>query len=245
MADAGASATIDEGFSKLRFLVANPATLSNMAYKQFREHLLLGGLLPGQQFTIRSVSSVLGVSPTPVRDALSRLVAEGALVGTPRYYAVPDLTLAQIDEIYRIRLALEPTLAARAVGYCRPDDIRELREIQTKLTESSNNADYKATLRHNKAFHFKIYNLAGMEITFSLVESLWVRNGPSLNLLYPEFGKSRQGVKNHGDMVSALEHGDAKGLEDAVVRDLESALKSISGTMGHLDKCVGAARLGP
>jgi DNA-binding GntR family transcriptional regulator len=83
-------------------------TLTDRAYAQLREALMGGAFSPGQKITIRTIAAALGVSPTPARDALGRLVAERALESGPnRTVFVPRLTVPRLREIYRLRFALE------------------------------------------------------------------------------------------------------------------------------------------
>ena len=109
-------------------------TLTDQAESVLRDALMSGGFRPGETITIRALSRRLGVSVTPAKDAMARLIGERILEWGPRRSAlVPALTLQSIDEIYAIRLALEPTAAAAAIDNIPEKGIAELKKINARL----------------------------------------------------------------------------------------------------------------
>lgn len=88
--------------------VERPIALSGRVYEMLRNNIRNGKILPGQPLQEVPLAAQLGVSRTPVREALARLANEGLVVSDGRSNAVPSLTLADIDDIYEIRSLIEP-----------------------------------------------------------------------------------------------------------------------------------------
>lgn len=156
------------------------ASLGELAYTSLKESIISGQFVPGRKLIVRSVAQALGVSTTPVRDAIVRLIGEGALVNLgPKTVVVPVLTMATLDEVTKIRLALEGLAAFEATAHIEDRDISFLEETQIRINDAMDKAQYADVLRLNKAFHFRLYGTSGMPRLVTLIESQWLRIGPS------------------------------------------------------------------
>ena len=196
-------------------------TLTDRSYSQLRRALMAGAFSPGQKITIRGISAALGVSPTPARDALGRLVAERALeFGPNRTAFVPRLTKERIAEIYRIRLALELMAAEAAVPSFTSAMVSELEEIQLNIVAAMDRKDYKTVLHENERFHFTLYQASNMVIVCNIIEGLWLQIGPSFNFLYPEFEQTRKGINAHRALLAGLRRHDVAAVRAALEQDL-------------------------
>lgn len=197
-------------------------TLTDMTYERLRRALIAGAFSPGEKITIRGIAKIFGVSPTPARDALGRLVAERALeMGQNRTVVVPSLNSTKLTEVYRLRLAIEGLAVEVAAERFDKGGIKELEQIQSELNAALDAKDYKATLEANEKFHFALYGAADMPLASSMIEGLWVQIGPYLNLLYPEFDRTRKGVSAHTAVIRALKKKDGKAARKAIEQDLE------------------------
>lgn len=94
--------------------------LGDRVYSTLREYLRSGRIPRGQALQEASLASQLGVSRTPVREALARLASEGLVVAEGRSFTVPTLAMADIEEIYALRFLLEPE-ALREIADSKPD----------------------------------------------------------------------------------------------------------------------------
>jgi DNA-binding GntR family transcriptional regulator len=197
-------------------------TLTDRAYAQLRQALMGGAFSPGQKITIRTIAAALGVSPTPARDVLGRLVAERALESGPnRTVFVPKLTEQKVREVYRVRLALEVMAAVEAAPTFDADKCEELERLQINIGAAMDRKDYKIVLRENEKFHFLVYRASNLPIVCNLIESLWMQIGPSLNLLYPEFDHTRQGIHAHQALIKGLKRRDPTAVGAAITQDLK------------------------
>ncbi len=108
-------------------LAAEPGNRRAAVYDRLRSDIAHGRISPGQRLSEQGIAEALGVSRTPVREALSQLLSDGLLVALGRGYAAPDLTPAHIDDIYEMRLLLEPPIARHAARHASHDQVVALR----------------------------------------------------------------------------------------------------------------------
>lgn len=114
--------------------VDRPVALGAQVYETLRAHLRDGALEAGQPLQEVQLATQLGVSRTPVREALARLASEGLLVSGGRSYMVPELTLADVDDIYEVRFLIEPPATRRVAE--RSADPRVRAPIEAALAEA-------------------------------------------------------------------------------------------------------------
>jgi DNA-binding GntR family transcriptional regulator len=219
---------LDSNMSKIANLalgISRGDTLTDQAEAVLRESLMSGVFKPGQAITIRALSALLGISVTPAKDAMTRLIGERVLEWGPRRSAlVPALTRASVDEIYTIRLALEATAAAAATGNIDAKGVAELRKIHDKVAAAFERKNFKNVLINNRDFHFAIYKRSELPMLLSMIEGLWLRLGPTLNLLYTTNPKQqwdqREGTGFHEEIIGAIESRDADAVRQHIIADL-------------------------
>ncbi|MEP7245316.1 MAG: GntR family transcriptional regulator [Gammaproteobacteria bacterium] len=196
-------------------------TLSEHAYDRIRQALMTGVLKPEQKVTVRAIASALNISITPARDALTRLINEGALeaVGS-KTVIVPPLTPVVLDEITAIRVSLEGLAAEKAAAHFSRAEVDALETVQSRLIGAMDKQNFTEVLQHNEAFHFGVYRKSQMPRLVSVIEAMWLRVGPSLNLLYPTFAIERHGVSNHKAVLKALRQKDGAAARAAFENDI-------------------------
>ncbi|KQU93126.1 FCD domain-containing protein [Ensifer sp. T173] len=202
--------------------------LGDAAYRQMKERIIRGVYRPGHKLTVRAVAQDLDVSTTPARDAINRLASEAALVyAGPKTVVVPVLDAKALQEITLIRLALEGLAAQQAAEHVVPQDVQALRSLQKQINSALDAERYADALWHNKEFHFAIFRLAKLPHLVSMIETLWLRIGPSLHDLYPEFAKERFGVHNHEVAMEALEERDGAAVRAAMENDIRDGYRRL------------------
>ncbi len=211
-------------------------TLTEQAYQRLKTALMSGAFAPGQKITTRNIAAALGISPTPAREAIGRLVAERALdFDGNRSALVPKLDKGRVAEIYEIRIALEGMAAEAAAGNIDAAGIQRLAQCQLTLVAARERRDFKTVLSTNEEFHFTIYRASGRPMLVHMIETLWLRMGPVLNLLYPEFTFDRKTVRHHEDAIRALRAGDGKALRDAMTADLSEGADHLIRKIDQLE----------
>lgn len=200
--------------------------LSVKIYLQLRQALMRGKLRPGQRLVHRTLAAELRVSPTPVREAVLRLVSEAALTIDQRGVAlVPELAPATYAEILSLRLDLEGRAAAAAAATPNPGLAAEFEEIHTRMMAARHMGDEDSHLADNEDFHFRILSAANMPVLARLVETLWMRCGPVLRF-YIAHERLVAGHP-HLDFIAAVRDGSPENARAAMVRDIENGGKII------------------
>lgn len=203
-------------------------SLGDTAYSELKERLSRGAYKPGDKLTVRSVAEALGVSSTPARDAINRLVADNAVIyAGPKTVIVPVLREVDLREITLIRIALEGLAAQLSVEHCQPENIDKLREIQGHINAALEARAYDQALWHNKEFHFLVYRLSRLPHLVAMIEAQWLRVGPSFYGLYPEFAEVKYGVRNHEMVIEALIDRDGGGLQAAFENDIRDGYRRL------------------
>ncbi|WP_037093481.1 GntR family transcriptional regulator [Rhizobium leguminosarum] len=202
--------------------------LSDFAYSSIKEQLTRGTYKPGHKLPIRSVAEMLNVGATPAREAINRLVLEGALVmAGPKTVIVPHLDLPALYEITQMRLALEGLATEKGALHATNDTINKLLELQEKITTALDEMRYSDALHENKEFHFTIYRLCEMPHLLSTIESLWLRVGASFHDLYPEFAEAKYGVRNHMAAIEGLVDRDPSAVRAAMENDIRDGFRRL------------------
>lgn len=196
-------------------------TLSERVYARLRAALVGGRLVPGQKLVHRQLALELGVSPTPVREALLRLVSDGALDLDARGIAwVPRLRPDRYAEIMDLRVMLEGHAAAEAARLASKAEIAALAAIHARVLTARQTGDGAMLLAENERFHFGVIDIARMPVLRRMVESLWMQAGPTISLLSGLPRPPSPGGHPHDDLLRALAAQDAGAARAAVERDL-------------------------
>jgi DNA-binding GntR family transcriptional regulator len=131
-----------------------PAGLADRVYHQLRDNIGSHQIRPGERLQEVSLAAQLGVSRTPVREALARLESEGMIAVEGRGFVVPELTDADIEEIYQLRFLLEPAAAGIAVAeVTSPTDLASMSSAVDDAVAAEKNGDFRAFLEANSRFH--------------------------------------------------------------------------------------------
>ncbi|SDJ54048.1 GntR family transcriptional regulator [Microbulbifer yueqingensis] len=203
-------------------------TTQERVYFQVRDAILRGKFLPGHAITIRGLAAELDCSPMPVREALRRLTSERALeLSDTRRVTVPTMTPEKLAEICAARVALECQAAEQALPFVGPDELRELRRLDERVTDALAEKDIQEYVTANLEFHFTLYRLGRPHIILSLIESLWLQTAPLQHLVFQRFGVQEL-PDRHQDLIEAIAAGDAGRVRTAIRQDIEEGLGSIS-----------------
>jgi DNA-binding GntR family transcriptional regulator len=198
-----------------------------VTYARLRDMILYGHLAPGAPVTIQGLIADLGAGMTPVREAIRRLTAEGALLPQGnRRVAVPQLSAEMLDQVAFARLAIEPKLAELAAPRLTPAQIDRLQAIDTKVSRAIVSGILPDYLAANHAFHFALYEAADAPVLLDLARSLWLRAGPSLRAVIARYGRE-PAPDLHREALSAMRAGDAAALSDAIRRDIQQGIDHV------------------
>lgn len=199
-------------------------SLSERAYKHLHKAIQSGTLKPGTRLRELDLTEWLGISRTPIREALKRLESDGLIINEPNQgLVVTKLDLRMISEIYEIREVLEGTAAAYAARQALDGEIAVLRDIVSRELQIKDDA--AALVEHNRIFHEALYrsthNRYLQKFLNTLRESmaLWVHATLSIP------GRSEEALDQHDAIVTAIERRDVQAAEQAARQHIRDAYR--------------------
>ena len=202
-------------------------------YRELRALVLFGDLAPGQAVTIQGLCDRLGAGMTPVREALRRLIAEGALeFQGNRRVSVPLLDAGNIGELIFARQWLDPYLARCATDRAAQGDLNRLTEIDDDLDGAILRGDMRAYLELNYRFHRTLYEIAAAPILTEVADGLWLRFGPSLRVVCGRVGT--EGLPDrHKDLLAAMRAGDSEAAAEAIRADVVQGMEQVRQSLSR------------
>lgn len=203
------------------FKTIDHSKLGEVVYQNIAEALIKGALRPGARLKIRDLAQEMGTSVTPVRDAVLRLVHEGALLlKSPRDIRVPALHHDRYLEIRTIRLKLEGLAAERAATIADAADIRRLEELVSDNERALSARDFARATEINQIFHFALADIAAMPILRGILHNLWLQMGPVISAAYEKGGRTM--IEHHYEVLDAIRKHDAQAAKHAIREDIMS-----------------------
>lgn len=210
--------------------VATQTTLAHdRVYRSLRSQVMHGELMPGQALTLRGIGRVFRVSMTPAREAVRRLVAEGALtLSASGRVATPSLSAERIEELAAIRALLEPELASRALPRVHLALIERMEAINAANLEAAMRRDPVAYIRTNLEFHRTFYLRAQSPAMLAMLETVWLQLGPTMRALYSRLRRT-SAPPHHRMILAALKAGDEPALRLALRTDVTEGVRHLLG----------------
>ncbi|QJD18018.1 GntR family transcriptional regulator [Paracoccus sanguinis] len=196
-------------------------------YRALRTRIMLGELPPGKSLTLRGIAAESRVSMTPAREAVRRLVAEGALsLSASGRVATPELSVERIEELAALRALIEPELAARALPRAHFALIDRLAAINAAIGEAAQGHDAVGYIRANLDFHRTLYLRAQAPAMLAMLETIWLQLGPTMRAVYQKMRRN-EAPRHHRIILAALRAGDEPGLRLAVRTDVTQGLRHL------------------
>ncbi len=204
------------------------ASAHDRVYRGLRTRIMLGQIAPGEPLTLRGIGREFDVSMTPAREAVNRLVAEGALsMSTSGRVATPELSNERIEELAALRALIEVELASRALPRAHMALIERLQTINATIGDVVSNRDAVGYIRTNLEFHRTLYLRAQAPAMLAMAETVWLQLGPTMRSLYGRLRRSEP-PQYHRLIIAALKAGDEPGLRLAVRSDVTQGLRMIA-----------------
>jgi DNA-binding GntR family transcriptional regulator len=198
-------------------------------YRSLRQQVMHGELAPGQALTLRGIARSFQVSMTPAREAVRRLVAEGAFtLSSSGRISTPELSPERIEELAAIRALLEPEMASRALPRAHFALIDRLAAINALNAEAVTKQDTVAYVRTNLEFHRTLYLRAQTPAMLAMCETVWLQLGPTMRAVYARLRRNEP-PQHHRMILAALRAGDEPGLRLAIRTDVTQGLRHLAG----------------
>ncbi len=233
----GESFAAQEPVNNLR--PANNFNLQETVYNELYRAITSGQILPGSRLVTEQIARQMGVSPSPVREALKRLEAAGFIdPPTSKGSLVSELTTENISEILTIRLALESILVSKATANISPAIIKRLESLQREYEKATGMGKTDKSLELNYEFHFSIYDQAKMPILINIVKSLWGRLNPYFNIHLNEGGDLMWELtfRHHRELIAMIKDKKPELACQCLVNDLTNSANLVISALKRMRK---------
>lgn len=212
------------------------ATKSDYAYLTLREKILNGEFEPGAVLNQATLARTIGISTTPLREALRKLSSEGLVeLGAHRDARITELSGEEARDLLELRRALDPLAVALAAERRTPADIQRIRQAARDIRPLPDHPGYADLLAHRR-FHAALYTASHNELLVKTLDGLWEKTDR-----YRRLGLRTERTQAERDRT----HAEHLGLVDAVVAgDADTASEIM---LRHIDTSLGAkaaSRLG-
>lgn len=199
----------------------SPAPQGNSAYRQLLDEIRDGGLMPGDRLRETELATRLGVSRTPIREAIRQLEADGLVAHVPRIGAsVRQLDYAEVMELYEMRAVLEGTAARLAARAASEVEMQELIVLNDQLAEAGNSPE---AARLNRIFHATLLDAAKNRFLsrsmLSLQKALLILGPSQLS----NTARSAEAVEEHRRIMVALAARDGAAAEVEMRAHIDAA----------------------
>ncbi len=202
-------------------------TSAERTLSSVRELILRGEFATGARLGEVELAERLGVSRTPVREALGRLAAEGLVEIVPNRGArVSSWSVAELEEVFDLRAALEPRLTALAVPNARPGDMAALDELAREMVRvglPGPDQDLDAVVPLNREFHAHLATLAAHPVMASALAGAIHAPIVLRNFHAYDDASLRRSLAHHGEIVAAVRAGDPTWAQAVMTAHIHNA----------------------
>jgi GntR family transcriptional regulator, rspAB operon transcriptional repressor len=214
-----------------------PAALPDRLYVVLKHRILTCAIPPGERVVEKEICKEMGVSRTPLREAINRLALEGLVVLTPyRGYVVAPVTVGSFQELCEVRRILEPRAAALAAERATPEQLAALQAEAELHYTPGDRATYETYLRANSRFHRTLVRCTGNTLLEGMVMSALDRHQRPLYLGLDVGIDAAAATAEHLALVDAVAARDpqraTRVMFDHVAR-AETRIVSALGAAGY------------
>lgn len=204
------------------------ALAATRVYRQLKEGIVVGRYRPNERLVETVIAEDLGISRTPVREALQRLAGDGLVTSRRRGWVVHEHGVGQIAEIYELRMALEGFAARLAADRATDEELRVIHDLTAAEVEQSALGDRTKLVAVNNEFHEAVLDAAHSP---RLVEMARAKREYYFNFrlatLYTEH-EARESLRDHGRIADALEARDPDAAEVVARNHISASLEIIA-----------------
>jgi DNA-binding GntR family transcriptional regulator len=235
---------LSENSGRASTAVGEVQTVQHATLSWLRTQIASGRFEPGARLGQDALARDAGVSIPPVREALQTLEAEGHVIYHPRRgYFLADLNLAEFEEVYRIRDLLESEAVGRAVDRFTRDDMKTLRTAMKTMERAHQDGDIVTLTDMNRAFHFTIFDAAGMPRMGQMIRILWDSTDRYRSFYYASPQHRRRVNTEHRAIAAAVGRGESDLAIRLSREHREHALEALRLALSEQAQTTGAVHL--
>ncbi len=200
----------------LNFDIQNHRPLREMVYEELKMQILTGAIIPGTRMMEVELAEEMGVSRTPIREAIRKLEKEGLVVIEPRRGAyASQISTQDMVEILEVRENMEGLAAFFAASRMQPEEMAELKEIETKYNEAVIKGSMEDMIKYDTRFHRIIVESCNNKILVQMIEQLQELVLRFRYIYYDNFRRADNMPEEHRIIIEAIESGNAEAARDA------------------------------
>ncbi|WP_303857850.1 GntR family transcriptional regulator [Aminicella lysinilytica] len=240
----------------LNFDLQNHRPLREIVYEQLKRQILTGQITPGTRMMEVDLADEMGVSRTPVREAIRKLEKEGLVVIEPRRGAyASDISVKDMVDTLEVREDMEGLAAYLAAQKITPEETKELMDITQGYSNAINDGDMESIIHYDEAFHRRIVALSGNKTLIQLSETVQELALRFRYLYYDDFSRYVNMPDEHKNIIDALRSGDAQTarkvagehvdkLKNFVIDEGDTAFREHSNNTGAAGNAADAGSTG-
>lgn len=195
------------------------SAVNKEVYDRLRKQITQAMIVPGERISLRQIAAAFGVSTMPVREALRQLQAEGFIRYENRSVVVRQLTLAEVEEVFEIRISLETLATERALPKINQSDIEQLMSILVRMDAADiNHAEW---LLLNRQFHLQFYTCSDSPHLIQLIRNVWDTVEPYMNIYTSSVSSLHQAMAEHHELLGYIQERKLKELLQLTLKHLK------------------------
>ena len=199
-------------------------TKAEAVYQELSAHILDGRMEPGSTVNQEGLAASLGVSITPLREALRRLESDGLVIlEAHRTLTVAPLSLSEVSELYAVRLQLDPFAAGLAAKLASPETVERIEALAARKLE----ATARGRLRANRKFHQAIYRSPRNTTLAEILDRLWDRTDRYRLIVVQVESQGRKVEREHREIAAAIRARDPEHATNLMRAHVETTLKLV------------------
>ena len=202
-------------------------SLANQVYQQIEKNILSGVYKAGEIISESKLSEELGVSRTPIREAIARLENDKLIGITPSGTVVLGITDEDVADMFAVKTALAPMVVKMAAMNISDEDLAKLKEIldQQEFYQEKKNIEKVRNL--DTQFHDIIYSASGSPIFQAVLSPIHHKLMKYRKDSLTNEGRSRYSIEEHVKIYEAIQAGNQEKIEELVLKHVDQAYKSI------------------
>jgi len=213
-------------------LFTRPPTAQEAVLAEMRRLLVTGELAPGTPIRQEALADRLGVSRVPVREALKVLEGEGHVeYSAHRGYVVAELSVEDLVEVYRLRELLEAEAIRVAVPKLTPTDLEAIEIAAADVTAAGLRADLADVPSANRAFHFLLFDAAGLPRLSRTLRQLWDATDVYRSVYFASPTNRSRVNDEHHELIAALRLGDVRAAVAAQASHRAHSVEAVSNAL--------------
>ena len=211
--------------------------LREVVCETLRDAVRRGILQPGERLMEIQLAEDLGVSRTPVREAIRKLEMEGYVIMMPRRGTyVADLSIRDINEVFEIRTSLESLASGLAAERINEDELEKLQRLLVEIGAYIKSGDMESIVRTDTEFHDLLYQASRNTRLVGIISNLreQLTRFRTTSMSFP--GRLKATLEEHRKIVEAIAQGDEKAARKAAEHHMEKSEQTLLASMKAKEK---------